>query len=113
MNDKEKKLWQWIRRGNLPGTWERLEALLPLGLPDCLVHWNRTFLVELKVVENWSESDFGLRPEQAEFIDRWNRVGGEAYVLVRIAGELFWFKDVIAIRRRMTSPALAVPGPFA
>lgn len=111
MNDKEKKLWQWIDRGGLPGNWVRVDAT---DFPDCIVHWKRTFLVELKVVENWNEDPtLGLRPGQASWIDQWRQKGGEAYVLCRIAGELFWFTDVIALRRRMATPALAVKSPFS
>lgn len=110
MNDKEKKLWQWIKNGGLPGNWVRVDAV---SFPDCIVHHGRTFLVELKVVENWREDPtLGLRSDQAVWIDDWRAKGGEAYVLARIGGELFWFTDVIALRRRMASPALAVPGPF-
>jgi hypothetical protein len=101
---KEKDLWRWIRDGGLPGKWRRVEA--KDGFPDAVCVFNhRTFLCELKEVEEWGRpANLGLRPDQAGFFLGFP---GEAYILAEIGGILYWFdkSHVVDIRRNRISIA--------
>ncbi len=104
------KLWKTIKR-EAESEWQRIENRLETGFPDCLVlsPYGQSALVEGKYKDCWPASkdtatDLGLRKEQVNFLKRWCRLGGKAWLLARIKDEwlLVWGTNVeYRLTRRM------------
>lgn len=112
---KEKSLWKWIQKGNLPGQWRRVDAR---GFPDSACNYKeretrRTFLVELKEMDGWPGDgilQLDMEPGQVAFFKEWK---GECYIYAQIGSARYWFvgQDAAANDFRVTIRD-AVSGPF-
>lgn len=85
---RENNLWAWMAKGlPIDCVARRIEDVVNAGTPDVILMWNgMAALVELKSVSLradgtvWSE----LKSEQASFLRRWGRAGGNAWVLMQV-----------------------------
>lgn len=96
------KLWKVIKR-NAKSEWQRIENRTQESVPDCLVLSvdGRVAWVEGKYKVSWPKSkdtstDVGLDKGQVNFLKRWCRLGGRAWLLLRVGEEwlLVWGLDV-------------------
>lgn len=79
----EREIWAAMKR-RWPGGAERVETLLPPGLPD--VHWT------LKGFAGWFELKdevAKVRPEQAIWHRAYAKAGGLSYVILRLKGKVY------------------------
>lgn len=95
-----------------PGSWQRVECILPDGFPDCLVVLEgRTFFVELKSVDTVAQLATEVSAAQALWHRRHQEAGGESYVLAyvaRLAGYR-WFLSARSLRQGVFDTC---PGPY-
>lgn len=94
MRQETKKVWAYLSGLGLLGFWQRIEDMYSSGVPD--VHYllpdSKSGWIELKYVPSWpkrptTETDLGIRTEQALWINKYCRKGGKAFVLVRVENE--------------------------
>ncbi len=85
----ETALWKWIKKGGLPGTWERIHTR---KIPDNICFYQgRQFFVELKEISKWNKDGtitITLTSSQVSFFKFWP---GEKYVFVQVGKERLWF----------------------
>ncbi len=112
----EKSLWKWIKRGGLPGVWQRIHTR---KIPDAICfcddpvsfykgYMGRQFFVELKEIAKWKGDgtvNLTLKPSQIAFFKEWP---GEKYIFAQIGKERFWFSGQSLIVKKSD----AIPGPF-
>lgn len=104
---KEKDVWRELNK-NAPGHYERIETKTP-GISDVIYTFRdrTTGFIELKNMEEWPKAaptNFGLRSEQALFLERWTRHGGLGFVFARIGDDyiLIHGKDALELYRKVS-----------
>lgn len=101
---RESSFWQYIKAG-MAGRWlaTRLESSSGNGVPDVTFSMpNINGFLELKYILEWpkrpeTKVKLPLRPEQKLWISTRGKMGGNVWVLCRIAGEFFLLDDVKAV----------------
>lgn len=104
----EHSLWQ-LMKNNCPSniTIERVEAKMPLGLPDVQGYshgkYRGLFQIELKSVDNWTlvPTRLGVRPEQRFYLVKKGSKNQPVFLFVRVGDEflLIHGKDVDSLTK--------------
>lgn len=88
MRSRESALWTWLRDGAPADAFlRRIEDRAQSGTPDVIGAWRKgSFMCELKSVAETRDGhvDCELRADQADCLRRFERAGGQAFVLVRV-----------------------------
>lgn len=86
----ESALWKWIKKGGLPGKWERIHTR---RIPDNICFYaGRQFFVELKEIAKWGKDGtvwITLTSSQIAFFHEWP---GEKYIFAQVGKGRYWFK---------------------